>query len=102
MTDFTFQPAQFTVPAGQEITVNAVNSGAVVHNIVVMKYGQTVGDMFDDADLPNIYWELELGPGESGSATFTAPGEPGEYQIICRAPGHLAAGMTAKLIVVGE
>ena len=102
MTDFMFQPAQFTVPAGQEITVNAVNSGAVVHNIVVMKYGQTVGDMFDDADLPNIYWELELGPGESGSATFTAPNEPGEYQIICRAPGHLAAGMTAKLIVVGE
>ena len=102
MTDFMFQPAQFTVPAGQEITVNAVNNGAVAHNIVVMKFGQTVGDMFDDADLPNIYWEMELDPGDSGSATFIAPGEPGEYQVICRIPGHLAAGMSAKLIVVGE
>ena len=102
MTDFMFQPALFTVPAGQEITVNAVNTGAVVHNIVIMKFGQTVGDMFDDADLPNIYWEMELDPGESGNATFAAPTEPGEYEIVCRTPGHFAAGMTAKLVVVGE
>lgn len=100
MTDFQFTPNQFTVPAGKEITINAVNNGAVVHNFVIMKSGQTAGETFDDADLPNVYWEMEIQPGSSGNSTFTAPTDPGEYQVVCRTPGHLAAGMTAKLIVV--
>ena len=36
MMDFQFQPSQFTVPAGQEITFSSSNNGAVVHNFVIM------------------------------------------------------------------
>ena len=100
MTDFQFQPNQFTVPAGQEITFHSSNNGAVIHNFVVMKLGTTAGDFFDDEDVPNVYWETEIPPGGSVEKTFTAPAEPGEYQVVCRTEGHIMSGMTAKLTVV--
>ena len=43
MTDFQFQPNQFTIPAGQEIAFHATNNGAVVHNFVIMKEGTLQG-----------------------------------------------------------
>src|SRR5687768_12287502 len=73
MTDFIFQPSQYIVPAGQQITVNTSNNGAVVHNFVIMKLGTTAGPMFDEDDLPNVYWELEIQPGGSANTSFTAP-----------------------------
>lgn len=100
MTDFQFQPNQFTVPAGQEITFNSTNTGAVVHNFVIMKLGTTAGDMFDEKDISNVFWEVEIQPGGSVDTTFTAPTEPGEYEVVCRTEGHIVSGMTAKLIVV--
>lgn len=100
MTDFQFQPNQFTIPAGQEITFNSTNTGAVVHNFVIMKLGTSAGPMFDDEDLPNVYWQVELRPGATLDTTFTAPTEPGEYEVVCKTEGHIASGMTAKLTVV--
>jgi plastocyanin len=100
MTDFQFQPTQFMVPAGQEISFTSANNGAVVHNFVIMKLGTSAGDSFDEEDVPNVYWEVELVPGGSTETTFTAPSEPGEYQVVCRTEGHIVSGMIAKLIVV--
>ena len=102
MTDFQFQPNQFTIPAGQEITLNSMNNGAVVHNFVIMKLGTTAGDRFDEEDMSNVFWEVEIQPGGSTGTTFTAPTEPGEYQVVCRTEGHIASGMTAKLAVVAS
>jgi plastocyanin len=100
MTDFQFQPSQFTVPAGQEITFDSSNNGAVVHNFVIMKLGTSAGDFFDAEDEPNVYWQTELQPGASINTTFTAPSEPGEYEVVCRTEGHIVSGMVAKLTVV--
>jgi uncharacterized cupredoxin-like copper-binding protein len=100
LAEFTFTPDTFTIPAGQEITVNAVNNGAVVHQFVIMKFGTTVGSDFGDEDKVNIYWKIEAQPGASVTGTFTAPTEPGEYQIVCGTPGHYMAGMIGKLKVV--
>jgi len=101
MTDFQFTPNQFTVPAGQEITLNVVNTGAVVHNFVIMNFGTTAGDAFADDDETNIYWqERDIQPGGDFNVTFVAPTEPGEYQVVCRTEGHIASGMVGKLIVV--
>ena len=100
MTDFQFQPSQYTVPAGQEITLNSRNNGAVVHNFVIMKLGTSAGPMWDDTDVPNVYWEVELLPGADTSTSFTAPSEPGDYEVVCRTEGHIASGMVAKLSVV--
>ena len=100
MTDFMFQPNQFTVPAGQDITVHTRNTGAVVHNFVIMKLGKTAGPTFEAEDEPNIYWKVEIPSGGSTDTSFTAPTEPGEYEVVCSTEGHIASGMIAKLIVV--
>ena len=100
MTDFQFQPNQFMVPAGQEISLTSSNNGAVVHNFVIMKLGTSAGDFFEDEDVPNVFWEVELVPGADTETSFTAPTEPGEYEIVCRTQGHIASGMTGKLTVV--
>lgn len=99
-TDFAFTPATFSVPAGQEITLTAKNSGAVIHEFVIMKLGTTVGEDFGDEDEGNIYWEVEVEPGGSATVTFTAPSEPGEYQLVCGTEGHFVAGMVGSLTVV--
>jgi uncharacterized cupredoxin-like copper-binding protein len=98
--EFSFTPAEFKIPAGQEITINAKNDGAVIHEFVIMKLGETVGDDFGDEDEGNIFWEVEAEVGDTATATFTAPTEPGEYQIVCGTGGHFVAGMVGKLTVV--
>ena len=102
MVEFMFEPSEYAIPAGQEITLELSNNGAVEHEFVIMKFGTSVGDDFGDEDEENIYWEAELEPGESGSFTFTAPSEPGEYQIVCGTEGHYVAGMVGSLTVVSE
>lgn len=99
-TEFHFTPDTFSIPAGQEITVNARNDGAVVHELVIMKFGETIGEDFGDEDEANIYWEVEAEAGESVTATFTAPTEPGVYQVVCGTEGHFVAGMIGTLTVV--
>jgi uncharacterized cupredoxin-like copper-binding protein len=100
MTDFQFSPTQFTVPAGQEISLSSANTGAVVHNFVIMNLGTSAGTEFNNEDTANVYWEVEIQPGGSVDTSFTAPSEPGDYEVVCRTPGHLQAGMTAKMTVV--
>jgi plastocyanin len=101
MTDFQFSPNTFTVPAGKEITLNTQNNGAVVHNFVIMKLGASAGETFDAQDEDNVYWQqTDIQPNSDTSSTFTAPAEPGEYQIVCRTAGHVASGMVGKLVVV--
>ena len=101
MIDFQFTPNAFTVPAGQEITVNILNTGAVVHNFIIMKLGTTAGEAFEDDDETNVYWEeVDIQPGGNINTTFTAPTEPGEYQIVCRTAGHITSGMIGTLTVV--
>ena len=101
LTDFAFTPNAFTVPAGQEITLNIISNGAVVHNFIIMKLGTSAGDTFEEDDQPNVFWEeRDIPPGSDLSVTFTAPTEPGDYQVVCRTPGHIASGMVATLTVV--
>jgi uncharacterized cupredoxin-like copper-binding protein len=100
LNDFSFTPNQFTLPAGTEITVHATNEGSVEHNFVIMKLGTDAGREFDDEDQPNVYWEAEIQAGDSQTFTFTTPGQPGVYQILCDIPGHLQAGMFGTVTVV--
>lgn len=100
MTDFAFTPNHFTVPAGEEITVNIAHHGIVVHEFIIMNPGTTAGDKFDEEDLPNVYTTVEVPPGHSQTFSFIAPSEPGDYQVVCGIAGHLESGMTATLTVV--
>jgi uncharacterized cupredoxin-like copper-binding protein len=101
MTDFAFAPNSFTVPAGEDISVDITNNGAVAHSFIIMKAGKQVQAHFTDADKANVLWEATaVPPGESVKGSFKAPSEPGQYQIVCGIAGHFEAGMVAKLNVV--
>jgi len=102
MTDFAFSPGELTIPAGQKITLHITHDGTVEHNFIVMKYGTDAGEMFDEADKANVLWEMDLQPGDSKTVVFTAPEQPGTYQILCGMPGHMQSGMVGKLIVTAE
>lgn len=100
MTDFQFTPNSFTILAGQETTINAVNNGVVEHEFVILDFGADAGDEFDEEDKKNIYWEVTVPPGQSVTLTFAAPSTPGEYSVVCGIQGHLMAGMVGELTVV--
>jgi uncharacterized cupredoxin-like copper-binding protein len=101
MTDFAFSPNAFAVPAGEDISLEVTNNGAVAHSFIIMKAGQQVEGHFTDADKANVYWEVTaVPPGESVKSSFTSPSDAGQYQVVCGVAGHLEAGMVAKLTVV--
>jgi uncharacterized cupredoxin-like copper-binding protein len=103
MTDFAFSPNTFTVPAGEQISLAITNDGGVTHSFIIMKAGKQVQGHFAEDDQANVYWEeAAIDAGKSVKDNFTAPSEPGEYQIVCGVAGHFEAGMVAKLIVVSQ
>ncbi len=100
LTDYKFEPDKLIIPPGQEITLHLTNKGAIEHELVIMKYGTTVGDSFGAEDEENIYWEIEVKPGESTTVTFTSPDVAGQYQFVCGIEGHFTAGMHGTLTIV--
>ncbi len=99
-TDTGYDSTTYTVPAGAEVTLNMTNNGAVEHEFAILKKGEHVTPPFGDKDEDKIFWELDgVDAGETKSDTFTAPTEPGEYDVICGIPGHIELGMVATLIV---
>lgn len=99
-TDKGYDSITYTVPAGAEVTLNLTNNGAVEHEFAILKKGEHVTPPFGDKDEDKIFWELDgVDVGETKSDTFTAPTEPGEYDVICGIPGHIELGMVATLIV---
>ena len=102
ITDFMFSPDEFTVSAGEEITVRATHNGTVAHNVKIMRYGSDLGEEFDDEDKANIYWEMDVRPDGTETARFIAPTRPGVYLLVCAMPGHMQAGMIGRLVVAAQ
>ena len=99
-TDKGYDQPTYTVKAGAEVTLNLTNNGSTEHEFALLKKDQHVEPPFGDKDEDKIFWELDgVDAGETKSDTFTAPTEPGEYDIICGIPGHIELGMIATLIV---
>jgi iron uptake system component EfeO len=83
-SEFKFDPATITTPAGQ-VTFHVRNGGAAEHEFEILKDEQRVG-------------EIEgLVPGLEKDLTVELPA--GSYLIECRLPGHLEQGMKATLTV---
>jgi uncharacterized cupredoxin-like copper-binding protein len=104
-TDFQFTPNSWTVPEGEEITIEITNDGSVLHEWVLMQPGVAIDS---EADLPDteeellaefVYVEDEVEAGATKTLTFTAPAE-GTYQVICAIESHFDAGMEGTLTVV--
>jgi uncharacterized cupredoxin-like copper-binding protein len=104
LDDFMFSPIEWTVAAGEEVTVELENTGSVLHEFVILQSGVDISSESDlpttDEDLADlVYWETGwIKPGQSTTETFTAP-EAGIYQVICEITTHFNAGMTGTLTV---
>jgi uncharacterized cupredoxin-like copper-binding protein len=105
-----FEPDAFTVPAGQEITLE-LTSEAVDHDFVIEDAAEVghVGDEGhgdhgedehgeDHAEGEHDLHVAHADPGETVTATFQID-EPGSYEVYCGVPGHREAGMVATLEV---
>jgi uncharacterized cupredoxin-like copper-binding protein len=105
LEDFAFSPIEWTVAAGEEVTIELENTGSVLHEFVILRPGVEISS---EAELPVtedelladfVYWETGwIKPGQSKTATFTAP-VAGVYQVICAITTHFNAGMTGTLTV---
>ncbi len=66
-TDFSFDQEAITLAAGEEVEVTLTNDGSAPHTFT-----------FEEADVV-----VEAAGGESGTASFTAPSEPGSFEFHC-------------------
>lgn len=78
MGDNSFDPAEFSVPAGATVTFNLTNEGAAIHN---MRIAGEDGDYNTDDDAasdPDI-----VSAGDTAVVEWTAPDEAGEIDFQC-------------------
>ena len=85
--DFSFDPAELTVPAG-EVTVKLANSGQASHTLTVYA-DEEFSEAVEGADTENV------SAGEEGE--FTVAFEAGEYFFRCELhPGQMQGTLTAE------
>ncbi len=80
--DLAFEPKEFTIAAGTDVTVTITNDGALQHDFTI-----------DDLDIASDL----LNGGDSTTVTINAPA--GTYEFHCSVPGHKEAGMVGTLTV---
>ncbi|MCO5260911.1 MAG: azurin [Crocinitomicaceae bacterium] len=107
--DMKFDKTEFTVKAGQKVTLNFHHTGSLAkeqmgHNFVLLKEGTDVmafgqaamaaqaTEYIPEAMKGDIIVHTNLiGGGESTTIEFDAPSEAGNYTFICSFPGHFAS-----------
>lgn len=105
MTDeLRFEPASFTVQAGETVRFVVSNEGQVVHEFLI-------GDEEDQARFEGEMGEMDGIEHDSEAGVSVQPGSEEEFNYIfavagellagCHEPGHFAGGMVATLSIEG-
>lgn len=102
LKEFSIAPDPTSIAAG-EIAFNVKNTGAVQHEMVILKTDvdpkqlpQKDGGVDEDA-AQSIGEVNDLASGASGAATFRLAA--GKYVLVCNLPGHYMAGMATAFTV---
>lgn len=82
--DYSFTPNRITVPKNTKVTLQLLNQGTQVHELVLDRFGEV-------ENIP---------PGGSKEFVFVAE-HSGTYEFACHLPGHYEAGMIGTLTVQG-
>ena len=77
MTDNVYDPAEFTVAPGDEVTFNLTNDGTAIHN---MRVAGADNEYNTDDDATS---DLTVAAGATSEVEWTAPDEPGVYDFQC-------------------
>jgi plastocyanin len=81
MAEYTYTPADLTVPANTKLTV--INDGKMIHTYILQGIGRGTAD---------------VQPGQR--ATLDLAGvAPGTYHVFCDQPGHTANGQRGIITV---
>ena len=78
MGDNFFEPAEFTVDAGADLTFSLTNDGAAIHNMRVAGADNEFSTDDDAVSEPDL-----ITAGGTATLQWTAPGEPGVYDFQC-------------------
>lgn len=112
--DLRFDPDEFVVSAGEEVTVELTSEGGVEHDFNIEGAAEVgmvhdpmeMDDQADDdhaeehPDVPHgDLHVVHVDAGATGTGSFTID-EPGTYTVYCSVPGHREAGMEATLEVI--
>jgi uncharacterized cupredoxin-like copper-binding protein len=102
--DFSFEPAEVSVAAGETVTFRVVNQGSLIHDFTLgdqatqEEHEAEMAEMEEMAhDEPNV---MTLPAGETKELTWTFP-ENGTVLIGCHQPGHYDAGMKGEITIDG-
>jgi len=101
-TEMKFGLTTDTAPAGK-VTFNVRNTGAVEHEMVVVRTDTPAGDLpeiagkRDETGAIGAIGAKQLQPGASASLTRTMTA--GHYALVCALPGHYEAGMYSDFTV---
>jgi len=79
--EFSFEPSQISVKAGDKVKIIFKNQGSTPHNLVIEDLGVRT---------------KTIGKGQTDAIEFTASA-PGNYSFDCSLPGHKEAGMKGVL-----
>ena len=103
MTEFGFQPSEFSVRAGQPVRMTLVNGGTLEHDFSIMEFpmemtsNEPAGHEMGSGMEPALH--MSAMAGESGMTEFT-PTAPGGYEFFCSVEGHKEAGMVGTMTVL--
>jgi plastocyanin len=91
MTEEAYEPNNFTVARGAQVTLNLTNAGTSIHNVRIAgeddKYN-TADDVVSDPDL--------ITGGNTGTVKWTAPNKAGEYKYQCDIHPNLGGIITVQ------
>ncbi len=104
LKDFTVEPRQASVPAG-EVTFNVENQGPTGHMFVVFRTDLpedalplTGSQVQEDGEGVTLLGRIDSFPaGRTETLTHTLA--PGRYVLICNIPGHYQLGMRVQFSV---
>lgn len=97
-----FVPDDITVKAGETIRFFAKNTGKMTHEMVIGSMAELTEHAEMMRQMPGMQHEepnmVTLKPGQRGGIIWTFD-TPGTVDFACLVPGHLEAGMVAKVTV---
>jgi len=105
MTDeLRFEPAEFTVQAGETVRFEVTNAGEIVHEFLIGDEAAQEQFEMEMAEGGGMEHDTDAGvsvePGESATFDYTFA-EAGELLAGCHEPGHYDGGMVASITVEG-